>query len=287
VVATRAQRAIDAGTPKLRGRRAAGELAAVKAGPRYPIESVDNALKLLLLFQDRSSLSVAQASDYLGVARSTAHRLLAMLEHHRLVQQDPVQRTYLPGPGLIDLGLGALRDLDVRATVQPFLRELVEEVGETVHFVARKGRDVLFLDSVESPKALRVGSRTGEIMPAHATAGGKAILAALDPLVLNELYPEPALPDVTGRTITNRGVLFTQLATARRIGYTVNKGESEAGISAVAAVIKGADGNVFGALTVAGPTSRLTDQAIASISRPLRACTARIGDELSRLRGVG
>jgi len=255
-----------------------------KPGPRYPIESVDNALKLLLVFRDRSSVGVAQASDYLGVARSTAHRLLAMLEHHRLVQQDKVQRTYLPGPGLIELGLGALRDIDVRATVQPYLHELVAEVGETAHFVARKGHDVLFLDSVESPKSLRVGSRTGEIMPAHATAGGKAILATLEHSALLDLYPDSSLPEVTGRTITNRETLLDELDSIRKSGLAVNKGESEAGVVAIAKAIKGADGNVFGALAVAGPTSRLSDTALASIGRSLRLYTARIADELTRLR---
>jgi DNA-binding IclR family transcriptional regulator len=210
-----------------------------------------------------------------------------MLEHHRLVQQDQVQRTYLPGPGLIELGLGALRDIDVRATVQPYLHELVAEVGETAHFVARKGRDVLFLDSVESPKALRVGSRTGEIMPAHATAGGKAILATLERPALLDLYPDSKLPDVTGRTITSRQVLLHELDSIRKNGVAVNKGESEAGVVAIAKAIKGVDGNVFGALAVAGPSSRLSDPALASIGRSLRLYTDRIAEELLRLRRSG
>ncbi len=85
------------------------------AGPRYPIESVDNALKLLAVLGRRPSIGVSEASGYLGVARSTAHRLLAMLHHHRLVLQDPIRRTYSIGPALIELAMSALRDTDIRA----------------------------------------------------------------------------------------------------------------------------------------------------------------------------
>ena len=72
------------------------------AEPAYPIRSVDNALRLIRLFNERDTLRLTDACGYLGVAHSTAHRLLAMLVHHGFVQQDPQSRTYRPGPTLLE-----------------------------------------------------------------------------------------------------------------------------------------------------------------------------------------
>lgn len=170
----------------LDARRTLRYVSAVKNGvpkpPSYPIESVDNALKLLHMLREQSHIRVSDASRAIGVARSTAHRLLAMLQHHGFVQQDPFSRAYIAGPALLDFGLAALRDRDIRTHARPFLEALGRESGETVHLaILQGGSDVLFLDCVESMKAVRVGNRTGLILPAHCSSAGKALLAALPP----------------------------------------------------------------------------------------------------------
>ncbi len=263
------------------GRTAArGKSAGAAKDPRYPIESVDHALKLLMWLRERSSISVAQAGDYLDVARSTAHRMLAMLQHHGLVQQEPVLKTYVPGPALVELGLAALRDIDIRAQVQPYLEALVAEVGETAHLVARKGRSVIFLDCVECDKAVRAGSRSGQMLLAHCTASGKALLAALDDEALAQLYPEGKLPALTARSITTRAQLLRQVAEIRRRGHAINKGESEAGLSAVAAVLRDAGGKPVGAITVAGPSFRVGGESLARIAESVTRCAAAVGTNL-------
>ncbi|MDP9260691.1 MAG: helix-turn-helix domain-containing protein, partial [Actinomycetota bacterium] len=89
--------------------------------PVYPIASVGNALTLLTLLGERERVRVADAAAELGTARSTAHRLLAMLEYHGFAQQDPATRAYVSGPALIEAGLGALGNLDIRAFARPVL----------------------------------------------------------------------------------------------------------------------------------------------------------------------
>src|SRR5262249_8034788 len=149
-----------------------------REAPRYPIESVDNAIQLLLALHERGSITVLDGSRLLGVARSTAHRLLAMLQYRGLVQQDPVLKTYLPGPVLIEIGLSAVRNIDIRGQVRPHLEHLVQDVGETAHLVVRRGASVMFVDCVESDRALRAGSRPGTPLPAPRTASGKVLPAA-------------------------------------------------------------------------------------------------------------
>jgi DNA-binding IclR family transcriptional regulator len=234
-------------------------------GPRYPIESVDNALRLLLLVGREGSVSVSAAGRYLGVAPSTAHRLLAMLQHYRLIEQDPERKTYRIGPGLAELGLTALRDFDIRAAARPHLSRLVDEVGETAHLVMLHGSDVLFLDCVECNAPVRATPRTGQRLPAHCTAGGKIQLAYLAPDQIIEMYPDEKLPGLTDQSIVKRSDLLRDLQKDRRAGFATNRRESEADVHAVAAAIVDSAGMVRGAFTVSGPPERMPQSRLREI----------------------
>src|SRR5215212_8391310 len=158
--------------------------------PQYPIESVDNALQVLLLLGEKPKLRLTDVSQYLGVASSTAHRLLAMLQYRGFVRQEAATRSYVPGPTLDKLAFGLLRRLDVRTRARPLLEQLNAELQETVHLGRLEGANVHFIDSIESPRAVRVGSRLGRSMPAHCTSNGKAMLATLTDAELTALYPD-------------------------------------------------------------------------------------------------
>jgi DNA-binding IclR family transcriptional regulator len=147
--------------------------------PRYPIESVDSALRLLALVADERAVSLSAAARHLDVAPSTAHRLLAMLEHYRLIERDPATKAYALGPWLSELGRASAGQLDIRPLARPALERLVDRVGETAHLVGLQGADAVFLDCVECNATVRATPRTGQRLPAHCTAGGKAQLAAL------------------------------------------------------------------------------------------------------------
>lgn len=234
--------------------------------PRYPIDSVDNALRLVALVAERESVSVADAAAELGVARSTAHRLLAMLQHHGFAEQDAVGRAYVPGPALTRLGLAALRDLDVRAAGRRVLEAVVEEVGETAHLVMRRGASAVFVDCVESRRSVRAGSRTGDALPAHCTAGGKALLAELDPGTLGRLYPAEELPGLTAASIGTRAALWAELAGVRERGYATNRLESEEDLHAVARALRDPLGRVVGSITVAAPRLRLPPDRFPAVA---------------------
>lgn len=250
------------------------------SAPKYPIESVDNVLRLLLLLRRQSAIGVSEASEYLGVAPSTAHRLLAMLQHHDFVQQDPVQRSYKAGPALIEVGLAALKDMDVRAQARPHIERLVEEVGETAHLVVLQGSTALFLDCVEGSRALRAGSRTGQVVPAHCTAAGKALLAQLDPERLDDLYPREKLTGLTPRSITLKSTLKKQLAAIAREGYATNQGESEADLRAVAAAVPDRTGRHRAAITVAAPEARLGAKEVPRVAEAVKAAAKAVAEDL-------
>lgn len=248
--------------------------------PAYPIESVDKALRLLLLLRNRRVLAVSEASRELGVAASTAHRLLAMLHYRGFVAQDPATKAYTLGPILAELGLAAVRGMDIRGQARPVMEHLVGEVGETVHLGVLRGTDVLLLESVESTRALRVADRTGMTLPAHASAAGKALLADIPVEQLHILFPDMALPAFRPNTITQRDRLEQMLAVVRERGYATNADESEAGVSGVAAPVRDSTGRVRAALTVSAPTSRLSDEQIAAIAPATMRAASEIGGRL-------
>jgi DNA-binding IclR family transcriptional regulator len=241
---------------------------------------VDNALRLLGLFCEQRSIRIAEAGQAIGVARSTALRLMQMLAYHGYVIQDAESRAYVVGPELIRMAVAVVRDLDIRSIAKPVMLEMLDALCETVHLSIRQGPEILFIDSVESRKSLRVGTRTGQKMPAHATAAGKVLLADLDQEHLRALYPEPSLEARTTRTITSRRDLEAQLEAVREQGYAVNVGESEDEVSSVAVPVIDVRKRVRAALAIAAPRVRLDIAEAPAIAQTLRPGAAKVGEIL-------
>lgn len=217
----------------------------------YPIESVDNALRLLMLLNERQGVRVSDAAEYLGVARSTAHRLLNALRYREFATQD-AHRVYRPGPAFDRLARPGPAAPDLRAVLHPYVETLNRELGETCHLMVLEGNGVRFIDAVEGMHTLRVGSRVGMLLPAHRTSGGKALLAELSREEFHARYPR----DLPGDTPRARAALERQLATIRRRGYATNFGESERGIAAVGACVHDASRRAVAGLAVAMPSTR-------------------------------
>lgn len=225
------------------------------------VEAVDRALTLLTLLADRGRLSVTEAGRELGVAPSTAHRLLVTLCHRGFARQGD-NRLYLPGPELTRLRTGGVPALPDR--MRPYLHRLFDAVGETVHLMVRDGADVLFVDGIESTKALRVGLRIGARMPARRTSGGKAMLAELDPAEVDALHAPGPDTDPAGHTRA-LAALHRELAEVRRDGFGRNHDESEPGVSAIGVSAGIVDGNHV-ALVVALPTARVAAMGLDTVA---------------------
>lgn len=265
-----------------RGSDGSRDAAADRETPTYPIGSVDSALRLLLMFGERAQVRVADAATELGVARSTAHRLLQMLLFYGFVRQDPETRTYAAGPVWVTLGLQGVRDLDIRAVARPELEGLVEAIGETVQLlVLQPGGEVVCLDAVECNAVVRAAGRIGSVYPAHGTAGGRALLSTLPEGRVAELYPEKKLSSLAANKIRTRAALERELADIRANGYAVQRDEFESGVSAIAALIPGAGSEEQFAIDVVMPSSRLAGRDIDAIAAEEIAAAAQIAARLS------
>lgn len=248
----------------------------------YAVGSVDNALSLLLILAERPSIRVCEAADLLGVARSTAHRLLSTLRGRGFVKKDPVRREYIAGPALATLARASMRAPKVLDIVKPFVHAIQAETGETVHFLILQGSSARFVYGFKGSQRLSVDDRTGIVLPAHCTAGGKATLAQLSASYLKTLYPR-GMGWVRPNAATSLAALEGELREVRVLGYATNFGESAQGIAAVAVPVNVGPGFVA-ALAVATPSSRLPHGRVRGVAATLRRAATEVEAKVTSLR---
>ena len=233
--------------------------------PRYPLESVDNALRLLLLFAEQPRIRLTDASEYLQVASSTAHRLLAMLQYRGFVQQDAT-RAYEPGPVLRGLATTAPHRPDLGEVARPVLERLHAELHGAIRFGRLEGRTVVLLDAVPGP-----APAPAEPAPAHCTSLGKVMLSRLGPEELRLLYPDERLE----QSVSSRSDLEADLLLARRRGFAYSSQERQPGLASVAVALPGLGGSRYG-VTAALPARRLTPTTRAGAVRALTGAAAEL-----------
>lgn len=243
----------------------------MKNKPTYAIASVDSALLLASLLQQEEPMRVTDAAARLGVSVSTAHRLLGMLVYRDFAEQLP-DRRYAAGPVL---RRGPVQQASVsvlREVALPHLRRLVDASGETANVLLVAGSDVRFVATVECDQVLRVGDRTGRVLPAHLSSGGKAVLATLDDERLAAVLA-PLAPDAAQR-------LQRELRTARRRGFAVNDQQTEAGVTAVGVAVPAAGGLTGAALSLAAPTARSRRDRLPVWAAALAEAAAAVAGDL-------
>jgi IclR family transcriptional regulator, acetate operon repressor len=253
----------------------------VKNKPPYAIESVDNALRILQALRDSGQVRVSEVAAELGIARSTVHRLLAMLVYRDFAVQAE-DRSYRPGPALSAGPLRGEPAQRLRQLMRPHMEALRDQVAETVNLVVRLGAQTRFLHTVESAQVLRVGDRQGTVLPAWQTSGGKALLAELPDAQLAELLrgANGHLPE--GMTAARRRALVSELRLIRDQGFAENIEESESGVCAVGLCLRGKAGDPVAALSVSAPSVRYTPDRSRFFLRELRATVAIAEADISR-----
>jgi DNA-binding IclR family transcriptional regulator len=241
---------------------------------RYPIASVANAARLISLLSEDSRLKLSDVSSRLGVSLSAAHRLLTTLEDEQLLMQDTTTRCYGPGPKLVAVADAVSSGRSRWNFARPYLEELSSRVGGTVNIMTLHGTDVAFVESVEAPTAVRVGSRLGAIMPAHCTSGGKALLARLTDDELAERYGHAPLQRMTNHSAGTLEQLRTELRRTSKQGYATNFGESEPDVSGVAIAVDGVEPY---AVAVSAPSPRLAParvkELVTEVTKTVRLLT--------------
>lgn len=256
------------------------------ATPDYSIAVVVRTLDLLeALAASAEPLGVTELAAQLGTTKSAAYRILATLEQRGYVTKDPLNARYRLGVRLAFLGQQALEGFDLRQAARPLLEGLHSRFHETVNLGVRDGREIVYIDMIESSHGLRMAARLGGRDPITSTALGKAILAYL-PLAERAPLLERPLPARTPATVTDAATLAAELARIRQTGVAEDRGENEPGSRCLGAPIFNHQGAVIAAISLTAPDTRLDDDLAAAAGGELKAAAAaitnRIGGQFPR-----
>jgi DNA-binding IclR family transcriptional regulator len=244
----------------------------VRSNDLYELQSLDRAVAVLeMLGESETALSLAEVCQRLRLRKSTAHRSLMVLERSALIERTPENR-YRLGMKLYELGNRAVEQVDLRTRVHPYFRRLAARVGETVHLSVLQKTSIVYLDKVEPNRRVCVSSRTGSSNPVYCTSMGKAMLAFQPPEVIEQLVSRIRFVRYTHKTLTSKEALMKALERVRRRGYAIDDQEIEVGVRCVGAPIFDEHHRAIAAVSVSGPTSRITAASMPVIAEHLLRC---------------
>lgn len=255
-------------------------MAVSKTSP-YRVQVLDRALAVIeTLAKDSDEKSLSEISEMVALHKSTAHRLLMVLEGHRLVLRNPRTGRYRLGLKLFELGSRTIAGTDLREHARPYLQRVMLATGETVHLCMFDNGEVLYVDKVEPQKIVRLSSAIGRRSPAYCTAVGKAILAHLPAEEVTDGINRFGLQRRTKWTITTPAELQADLAATRSRGYAIDNEENEEGVRCIGAAVLDCSGRPIAAISVSGPAFSITRDKLTLVSGPVIAAAHGLSSEL-------
>ncbi len=254
---------------------------AAVSGASVSSSSSERSLALLaLVASEGRALSLAELSARLGLPKASAHRICAQLQEGGWLMRDADERSFSVGPALRRLALDTLNNGVVRGLRHEVLADLVSKVGETCNFTTLDGATVLYLDRVEAPWPWRLTLDVGAHVPLHCTASGKLFLASMPAARRDALIERLRLEPLTPTTITARDTLRAECEAIAARGYSTDREEFIAGLSAAAVPVKDAQGQTRAAIAIHAPSARMSiDDAVARLPA-LQAAAARMAELL-------
>jgi len=216
-----------------------------------------------ILGQYPQGLSVKDLSLKASLPKGTTHRLFSSLAYFDFVRQNGTNKNYLLGFKLVELGNLLINQLDFRNEARPFMLELAERTGETIHLVILDQDEALYIDKVAlNQTGLQMMSRVGSRIPLHSSSVGKVLAAHLDEDELDRIINATGLARQTKNTITNPLRFKKHIKNVKTKGYAIDDEENEKGIRCVAAPIRNENELVIGAMSISDPAIRLTLEII-------------------------
>jgi IclR family KDG regulon transcriptional repressor len=240
---------------------------------KVTVRSVERALDILLCFTDKSELSLTEISARVELNKSTVFRLLASLERKGFLMRDPDNEKYRLGFRLWELSANLTRVDDPGIMLLPEMERLRDVLEETVSLYVRDGRERVRIQAVESKQTIRRVAPIGARLPLTVGASSKILVAYADPETQEAILSASDWP-----TTIEKQSFMLQLLQIQQLGYASSVEEREAGTAAIAAPVKNQAGKLVAALSVSGPTSRLTSEKMQEFTPVLIDFAARMGN---------
>ncbi|WP_028547959.1 IclR family transcriptional regulator [Paenibacillus sp. UNC451MF] len=245
------------------------------------IQSLDRALRILDLFDEQESeLKITEISRKMDLHKSTVHSLLKTLQEHRYIEQNPETGKYRLGMKLLERGHLLLQHLDIRAVARAELLELASATGQTSHLVIQEGREGVYIDKVEGPRAVIRYSRIGRRIPLHCSSVGKVLAAFMPQAELERLLQGYDFTVHTSRTITDKASFIQELEQVRRDSYAMDDQENEPGVRCVAVPIRNHTGQVIAAVSISTLISNVNDAELQAFIPVLKSSGERISNQM-------
>jgi DNA-binding IclR family transcriptional regulator len=271
---------------KAAGRRAGtvAELRTVPAGAaertRGGVQSIGRGFAIMEeIARNRDGIGLAELSKRVGLHKSTTFHLVKTMVSLGYVRQMKDSKRYRIGRPLFALAASALDEIEMMSLATPVLEDLSRETGESAHFSVRIGDAVVVLARTSGRGAFHLTDRVGAVRPAHCTALGKIMLAALAPDQFERYLERAELKALTVKSITTADILRREIAEVRRSGIAFDDGEFDQELRCVALPVRDFSGEVTGAIGISGPVWRLSIEALQKRARSVRAAADRLSGE--------
>jgi IclR family KDG regulon transcriptional repressor len=247
---------------------------------RGGIQSLGRAFAILEeVARHREGIGLADLSKRVGLHNSTAFHLVKTMVSLGYIRQEKDTKRYRVGRPLFALAASSLDEIEMVNVATPVLEDLARDTGESSHFAVRMGDAVTVIARTSGPGAFQLTDRVGVVRPAHCTALGKIILAALRPDQLQRFLERVELKPSTEKSITDIAVLRREIEEIRRSGIAFDDGEFNLEVRCVAVPVRDFTGQIVGALGISGPVWRLSIQALQSRAKMLQGAADRLSTD--------
>lgn len=229
----------------------------------------------------KGGIGVTEIAKQIDINKSSVYRILSTLVQYGYIEQDSETGRYKLGYKFLEVSTKLLDSIDLREEAKPFLLELENETNEVIHLVVYDQGEVVYIEKLEGNETLRMHSKVGKRAPMHCTSVGKAILAHLPSSVVLEILERRGMAMHTEHTITDKDQFLKELIQVKQKGYALDLEENETGITCIAAPIFDHLGKVIAAISISGPTIRMTDERMESLQDRMieigKQISARLG----------
>jgi DNA-binding IclR family transcriptional regulator len=250
--------------------------------PESALQTVERALAVLeLLARYPQGLKAADVARAMDLNKVTVHRLLVTLHSRGFVEKQEESGRYLVGLKLVEIVSLRLNNLELKTEARPWLRQLVERVGQPVHLAIRDQCEIVYIEKIETDSSIRMYSQIGKRSPIYCTALGKVLLAAQDDREVQNILHGIDLRRYTAQTIIEPTAILTEISAVRQDGYALDREEHEPGVCCIAVPIRDYRGQTIAALSTAGNRRDYLDDPAS----PVYAWIREAGVALSRRMG--
>ncbi|MHA6800593.1 IclR family transcriptional regulator [Bounagaea algeriensis] len=246
------------------------------------MQSVDRAVTVLELLARNGEAGITEIAAELGVHKSTASRLVSVLESRGMVEQLSERGKYTIGFGVVRLAGAATERMDLPRLGRPFCDSLASELGETVNIAIRDNDVALNISQARGTAAVTAHNWVGQRTPLHATSSGKVLLAHAPAEDQDDILALE-LQSYTNRTVVDAGQLRKDFDVIARDGYAASFEELELGLNAAAVAVYNQDGSVVAALSASGPSYRFSRRRVRDVVGSMRVAAKELSSQLGYL----